>query len=84
LSDDWTGGAEHVHGDTVEQSLVSVLTDSPATLLLVENVDVDEPVYIGAAYTDERSDDKTPIGLAHVETPVPAPRCSSRIKTKPK
>ncbi|KAK2155258.1 hypothetical protein LSH36_244g00012 [Paralvinella palmiformis] len=64
LPDDCTGGAEHVHGDTVEQSpLVSVLIDHPATPVHVENVDMDEPVHIGV-YMDVLSDDETP-----VETP---------------
>ena len=37
LADDCTGGAEHVHGDTVKQTpLVSVLTDPPTTPLLLK------------------------------------------------
>ncbi|KAK2147556.1 hypothetical protein LSH36_547g02013 [Paralvinella palmiformis] len=76
--DDCTGGDEHIHGDSVEQSpLLAVLTDPPATPVLV---DVDEHVQIGIAYSDVLSNDETPVLLPHVERPVPAPRRSSRIK----
>ncbi|KAK2154106.1 hypothetical protein LSH36_276g01035 [Paralvinella palmiformis] len=75
LPDDCTGGAEHVHGNTVDQSsLVSVLIDPPTIQVLVENVDVGEPVQIGAADADVLSDVETPIRLPHIEIPVPAPR----------
>ena len=42
--DDHTGGAEILHGYTVERSpLASVLTDPPAASVLVEHCDVDDP-----------------------------------------
>jgi len=83
--DDCTGRADQVQGDTAEPlPLASVLTDLPAAPVLVEHTDVDDPVQTDVTDTDVVSDDETLIKSPHVQTPVPAPRRSSRIKTKPK